>query len=366
MQGMKKSPCPCLRSALRGIGALFSRAGGAPRWVKRSAALLALGMLGTLAFALRPAFVPDSAETLGERAPTVPARIRDARDTLPPLDIAYTWDLQAQPTGTLVMGAQEPDAFSLLREARWDIRLRQEGGVLTVSAAEPLFHAADSLCAVRARFSVKHAGRTLQRMPNGREHILYHIVLLCDVSVQPPFWQPAIRTLAMQELVLDPVDSAADLSPHPDPAHAYAPWVEGRPFPIQPVAGLPPYRLISSNSPSGLPERYCGSPRQRQLTRIVYTMADFVSSAQVRLLLPGLERSARELAGLLPEPGEPWPQCWGGEAAMARQLSQRLAPVLSYLQENDCFGSQALADFINGEDFGKLFGGTLREERAEQ
>ncbi len=335
------------------------------KWAKRSLVILTLGVLGTVAFALRPAFIPDASEAVGGATQSVPARIRDARDALAPLDIRYTWDLRAHPSGTLVMGAQEPDAFALLREARWPIRLRQQGGTLTVEAGEPVFQAADGLSSVRTRFHVLHAGRGLQRMPNGRDHILYHVVLICDVSVQPPFWQPAQRTLAMQELVLDLVDGAVDLDPTPQAGFTRAPWVKGRPFPMQPVGALPPCRLISSGAPTGLPERYCGSPRQRQLTRLVYTMADLVDGGQVRFLMPGLRRGARELVELLPEPAAPWPQCWGSEAAMAEQLSQRMVPVLEYLEEHDCFGSQELADFINGEDFGRLFGGTVEGAQGE-
>ncbi len=353
MQGMKKRLFSHLRALITKPRQTTRRG---KKWVRRSAVILTLGAVGTFAFALRPAFVPDSATLATEAVQHIPARLRDARDSLAPMDIAYSWDMLAHPSGTIILGDLEPDAFSQLREARWNIRLRQEGGQLSVHAEAPVFHAQDARCAVHTRFHAAPGERTLQRMPNGRDHILYHVQLMCEVRIELPFWQPGIRSIALQQLVIDPVDGAVDISTTPNLLPALKAWHDGRPANASGPATSPPRRLIRSAQPSGLPERYCGSPRQQQLTRIVYSLADMVDGGQVRRLLPGVKRSARELAELLPEPAAPWPQCWGDEADMAQQLARRLTPVLVTMQENACFGSQELADFINGEDFGLLFG----------
>ncbi len=213
MQGMKKRLFSHLRALITKPRQTTRRG---KKWVRRSAVILTLGAVGTFAFALRPAFVPDSATLATEAVQHIPARLRDARDSLAPMDIAYSWDMLAHPSGTIILGDLEPDAFSQLREARWNIRLRQEGGQLSVHAEAPVFHAQDARCAVHTRFHAAPGERTLQRMPNGRDHILYHVQLMCEVRIELPFWQPGIRSIALQQLVIDPVDGAVDISTTPN------------------------------------------------------------------------------------------------------------------------------------------------------
>lgn len=57
----------------------------------------------------------------------------------------------------------------------------------------------------------------------------------------------------------------------------------------------------------------------------------------------------------------PWPQNWGDDREAAEEVHRAVIPTLLYLQEKDCHNSADLADFINGEAFGRIFGESFRD-----
>lgn len=275
-----------------------------------------------------------SSPSVGETKPPE----QDGAIPPPQLDFIYTWDLHHSPTHTVLTGDLEPDAFSLLEKALWPIHIQTFGSGYSLQGDEITWHARHALNRVITRTSITHQGSWVRRMPSGRLHQQHLAILSCQVEVHPLLFGKPIVTEAQQTLLIDGMDGCIDLVPMKKQA-----------------AGKPRLSIIST-IPSGLPERYAGTATEREMQRILDTLACIRTTALAKDCVPWLLLHTRELVTSQENPTASWPHCWGAAADMAQRLSYRVIPTLIYLQENNCFGSQELADYINSPLFSKLFG----------
>lgn len=308
------------------------------KWHKRTLAVLAVGSLGTLAFALRPAWFPDAATPA-----TLPPAEQQRLDE--PCVLDYAWDMKDSPGITVYRITGQEDAFSLLREAVWHIRLAAEDGQVRVTADAPVLRAAEPFCRVETEYALRKEGEATVRMPRGSLHTVRTYELRCAVTVQRPFWQLPVRTEAVQCLRVDFEEGTAD-------------YIEPKP---EGQGGGRSVRSVSRSAP--LPAKYDGTETERGLQRICYLLADVREPARaeaVGRLLPAY--AARLLAYAATE--ATWPACWGPAQDTACRCSAMLQPTLRYFREHDCFGSEKLAEFLRSPEFVRLFGSPDEEENT--
>ena len=113
-------------------------------------------------------------------------------------------------------------------------------------------------------------------------------------------------------------------------------------------------------APTGLPERFCGTPTEKELLRYLFYLAMVEDSGTAAALLPGLKRRGQNLVDSMSDSTLPWPQCWKSGEETARELSRRVRPLLQHMQDNNCYNSAELAEFINGPIFSRIFGPPAR------
>lgn len=129
------------------------------RWHKRTLCILVLGVAGLVALAYRPAFCRDCAEKN--------KFLRDAvselskHDNAQGINLHYTWHLTKHPNGTLLMGDTQPDAFSMLQHATWDIDIRTQNGKIEATCNTPVLHAQDSTHLVKTEYRAYFTRPTL-------------------------------------------------------------------------------------------------------------------------------------------------------------------------------------------------------------
>lgn len=174
-----------------------------------------------------------------------------------------------------------------------------------------------------------------RRQPNGKRHMLRHILLSCE-QVRAD----ASRTVYLQQLEVDTTLGSIDPIPCQTPARYAKLYAQD----------------ISSLAPTELPEKINGSPLRRDMLRLLYALAAIDTPEVAKIAAAELSAYAWQLAGKAPMPRSPWPHCWGEAADDAREIAQRLTPTLVYLQENDCFESGELAAFINSPVFSRIYG----------
>lgn len=308
------------------------------RWHKRTVAVLALGAVGFAALALRPALVadkqladalsrdemalaPDQAAAAGQRA------------------LCYRMGTARCPGITLMESSDGVRGFSeLLQDAVWVIDARVRDGKLMISAPPPLLHAKSSLCRVISSSSVSIRGTHRVRMPDGKTHVKYVVALRLRAEIQPSFWAASHVSEMAQVLLIDPVAGTMDyLNPEP-----YFPVAAGE-LTVVPADGE-------------LPQRYSGSATRQEMLRMLDLLASVTNGRMADAAGMTLAARADNFVALMAEADAAWPECWGTDAATARELHEAVVPTLLFLQRNACFDSQALADFINSEDFGRIFG----------
>lgn len=289
----------------------------------------------TAGLGLRPAWEQGQIKDYTDPAPLrLPELSR--QDTM---SLRYRWQLAENPSHTLLLG--DAETLTLLQAAQpWEISAEFAGGELRLHSVPPQLAAKDTCVKTDARFYVKQAGTSVLYLPSGTAHTQYHITMAAEITLTPCFWQQPRHLILMQQMVLDPVDKAADLVTPAVPAA---------------LAHLPAQQVISGRA-AALPARFCGSTAEQELERFLFLMAALRSAEDTETRLPMLRRKAQEMAELYTNPDLPWPDCWGRAADKARQNAQRVIPVLQRLQEEDCYGSAELADFINGPLFTRLFG----------
>jgi len=323
------------------------------KWQERTLFIVGLGIVGVLALALRPAFHADKADNLSD-----PGNLKHALnpqfDSPQNFSCDYVWDFSNHPSGTVLMGDLKPDAFSLLKGAKWKLRLEVQGNEVKLSHDKPVFHADSPLSQVKAKYLAMFRFPPICRqMPNGDMHMEYNFLIVCEATVTPPFWGKPVHTVAAQNLMVDVTDGCADIS---TPSY---------------FAGGGEQKVIENGSTPDLPRRFCGSPVEQGLTRILYNFSDIRSNIAAAYQTKHLKQLAQKLISAHADAGKAWPDCWGTDAEAARNLAPKVLPTLLRLQENECYNCRELADFINSPDFSLLFGDSfgdmpLPEERVQK
>lgn len=302
--------------------------------------LLLLASLIVLFFALRPTISDDEMVDVSDAA-KLSFELQDEREKAGLLDFEYEWELNHAPNNTLILNSGTEDAFALLQPASWKISCRLQEGKCILRTAPPLLRAKDSSCQVRSRYLAEFSAPFVQRHPDGTMHPVRIANLVCEVWIYRPFFQKPLHAFAIQEIKLDIIDGSADI--------------------IRPIAALMTakgmkHHFVANTYDANLPSRYCGTERERIITRILFSLASIDSKALADTCTPEIVKLAQQIQGLQIHPDAPWPDCWGDDAPIARQAARRIIPTLVRMQENDCYGNQELIDFINSESFSRIFG----------
>lgn len=314
------------------------------RWHKRTLLVLVLGAAGFIALAMRPALVPDEVEQqdAGLNIP-LPSDQAEAADKLA---VSYRWDLADSPGITL---SSSPDGVNLFRErlrrAEWRIGFVVRDGSLLINAETPLLHAVDRSCLVQTQSRLALRSRYRVRMPDGSFHDKYAIELAIAARLTPSFWGKTLNSSLHQLLLVDPV--AGTFDPMDPSAYLFVPS-EGA-------------ELTRAPGAPELPARYSGSFRRQQMLRLLDLLASITDARTADAAAPVLQSRAEQLVQLCADAQAPWPQNWGDDREAAEEVHRAVIPTLLYLQEKDCHNSADLADFINGEAFGLIFGESFRD-----
>ncbi len=309
------------------------------RWHKRTACILVLGVLGVSALAYRPALIEDSAGK-SKHAMATPATFLTEHDDAQGINLHYTWDLGNHPVGTMLTGDLQPDAFSLLQPARWEIDIYTEHGELKANYTTPVLKAKDTTCAVQTEYGVYFGIPTLHYLPNGNMVAEHPLHLVCHVCITPPFWQKPICTTAGQILLLNPTLGSVDTE--------------------EPLSLSKSQKIITEGPTADIPARYYGTEREKAVQYLLYEFADAAYHADLDRLRNFFHR-AEQYTGQHTTADKEWPACWEEAAAQAERAAQLVEVTLTHLQENNCYDLQELADFINGPVFARIFGNQLKK-----
>lgn len=252
----------------------------------------------------------------------------------------YRWNLRDCPTHTEILGNLEPEALEQVDgDAVWAIELTAENGKLTLKTELPALQSTSPFCKINARFCITEKPPVPLRMPNTTVHPQRHFILACELSAEYGFGFSQ-QTYYLQEMVVDLTDGSADLQQ----------------VSIPPSLSKLPRHHVQRGANSGLPERFCGTPTEKELLHYLFYLAMIEDSGTASALLPGLKRRGNLLVEKLSSKDKPWPECWGSGADTARELSRRVRPLLQHMQENNCYNSAPLAEYINGTTFSRIFG----------
>lgn len=306
------------------------------KWQWRTIIVLALGAVGFVALGYRPALSPDEAKSISS-TPLVVA-LEDEGERTADWGFSYTWDLAQSPGYTVREGDAEPSAFSLLKEPRWEISVEARKGDLTIKAPAPLLQAQAPTSQVMTKTRVWPLGTYLLRTADGSMHVKRMLMLSCQARIMPSWWGKITTTSLLQVIMLDITDGTADLL---NPQNMGL-GTKGE--------------LLLSMAPSGLPARYNGSACRRELLMLHDALCSVTSPLEARQVAEHLKIQGQRLVTQYAVPEMEWPRNWGTDAETAEEIHKSIIPTLQFLQEQDCFGSQELADFINGPVFGAIFG----------
>ncbi len=311
------------------------------KWHKRTLIVLALGMLGTVALGLRPALSPDEVQEIRHFSTEMPLP-----DRLKESSFAFTHTIQLQnPHRGTWYAAGQQSVHPQLTQAEWPVEVRCEGGKLLVSAPPPPLHS--KWAQLRATWVVGIGDVSYVRRPNGSNHAEYQLHISCNIERTPCFWQKPQQEMFVQFITIDVEDEAADMGTAML-ADATSPFFSQ----FSPGTDGPAPQL---------PARYCESPISNALLRMLHTLAACTPETHEQLT-PRLVNGAARLAQFATQ--APWPECWGTSADMARTIAYRVGPTLEYIADQECFGNQQLADFINGENFSRIFGDKFTDSKS--
>lgn len=308
------------------------------KWHWRTIFVLTLGAIGIVALGLRPALLPDDVHNgyhamLGSASMPLPANL--AKSTFA---FTHTVSLNKPHRGTWFRNGNTALCEQLLAKD-WSVSVSCQNGRLTVQAPPPEVQAEKGHLQVQSFVGIL-PGQSVRR-PNGSMHTEYELHVFFAAEYTPCFWQEKQYLQWVQVLTVDVQDEAADLA-----------------LPILTDTNSPFFTLYSMSTDGPTPElpaRYCNSPVENAMLRLVHTLAACTEDTHAALT-PRLVSGTAALAALARKNNEPWPNCWGAAANTAQELAYRLGPTLIYLAENNCFSNQQLADYINSEDFGCIFG----------
>lgn len=311
------------------------------KWHKRTLFVLALGLLGTVAVAYRPALTPDEVQEIKhfEQEVALPEHLSDST-----FAFTHTIQLHNPQKGTWYAGGLQ-EVHKQLTPAEWPIEVRCENGKLKVLAPPPALSA--PLAHLKATWVVGIGDVSRVRRPNGRLHTEYQLHISCNLEHTPSLWRPKQREMFVQFITVDVEDKAADMGT--------ALLAET----VGPFFGQ--FRMSTTGPEPQLPARYCESALSNAMLRLLHTLAACTPDTHEQLT-PRLINGAAQLSRFATD--APWPECWGHSDEMARTIAYRLGPVLEYLAEKECFGNQQLADFINGEHFARIFGESFVDAKS--
>lgn len=297
-------------------------------------------VLVVLGIAVRPILGEDKATdtSVSECLKLLPTEEREKGGLL---SFDYNWELTNSPNHTLLLTQDGTDIFSLIQPATWKISCHKQGDHYTLQTTPPLIHAKNSSYRVHTHYLAEFGPSFKQRHPDGSLHPVHTINLVCELWIYRPFFQKPLHAFAIQEIKLDFIDGSADLIP------PYSALLASR--------GMQ-HRFVKNGQDAALPGRYCGSDCERLFTRLLFMLASIDHSSFALSSTPDIISTAQNLLKLQTDTTAPWPNCWGEDAIIAKQVARRIIPTLVRFQENDCYNHQALTDFINGPDFGRIFG----------
>ena len=313
------------------------------RWHRRTLIVLALGALGTVALGLRPALTPNEVSVISRAGNAVPLP-----EHLHGRNFSFTHVIKpGQPHKGTWFAGNSAEALSRLQATDWRVTVSCKEGKLVVETAPVEMSA--SMAQVRGELFTGISYVSKVRRPNGRTHTEYQLDISCYAEITPCFWQEKQRVHWLQFITIDVDDEAADM---------------GTPLLVEiPQSFTEKFTLSSEGPEPALPARYCYSPAENALLRLLHTIAactEHTHSLLTHRLISGSRQLAR-FAG-----SAPWPKNWGKAQDMAQTIAYRVGPTLEYLAENDCFGNQQLADYINGEDFAAIFGENFRHAKNSE
>lgn len=310
------------------------------KWHKRTLVILFLGALGTVAIGLRPAWQQDEVKVIHPFSTVcdLPLHLQNSN-----FSFTHSISLLAPQRGSW-FDTQSRGIEAQIQGGNWDIRVVCKDGKLTVLAPPAELSAADGHLRVVSFAGIGEAREV--RTPNGNIHTEYLMHVSCYAEYTPSFWREPQRSYWVQFITIDVEDESADM---------------GTPLWAPPNADFLRRFRMSTNGPDAmLPARYCNAPLENAMLRLTRTLAactEETHAAYTPTLISGAEQMCRFATD------SPWPDCWGAHAQTARDLSYRLGPTLVYLQQNACFGNADLADFINSENFARIFGKDFSEAR---
>lgn len=308
------------------------------KWQEYALFILGLGIVGALTLALKPTFLSNEVMDLSKESPTVPI-IREI-DQRSSWSCDYTWDLAKSPDNTLLLGDQE--ILSQIIPMEWKLRIDVKDNQLSVSYDTPEARAESPFCQTKTIYHVAWDPFPISRTtPNGSIHGEHRLHLMCEIIITPSFWGNPIHSVFVQELSIDVTDGTADLV-----RPSISPVLE------QQLGSV----LITDGIEPDLPRRYCGSPAEQGLLKLLYQFSDIDQEHIAEKATPILKKQAEKLVNDHAQADLPWPECWGDAADMAKQVSRRATTTLIRLQQQECYKNQELADFINSPLFARVFG----------
>ncbi len=314
------------------------------KWHKRTLLILTLGALGTVALGLRPMLTPDELEVITpfHHEIQLPQHLKTSN-----FSFSHTVNPASPQRGTWFMDGNTA-THQLLDNAEWDVDVRCENGVMRVVTTPPALHARNAH--VRAVcFAGIGDGAGGIRRPSGRLHTEYLLHVSCMVEYTPCFWQPTQRAQWVQFITIDVDDEAADMG-------TGLLTDTDNPF-------FSKFTMSQEGDAPVLPARYCNTPVENALLRLLHTLAACTEDTH-DLLTPRLVAGAKLLARHATD--APWPDCWGNAAGTARDLAYRVGPTLEYLNEHACFGNEQLIKFVNSADFSRIFGEDFSESKNSE
>ncbi|MBE6418875.1 MAG: hypothetical protein E7031_01960 [Akkermansiaceae bacterium] len=310
------------------------------KWHKRTLCILALGIVGLMALAYRTAFEEDTAEH--PEYYQTPSTKLSRHDGSNDIRFEYRWQLNKSPRGTVLRGCLQPDAFSIIQPAEWNIKVYTQDGQLRADVDTPVLHATDTTQKVETVYYAYFSAPTLYYSPNGTLVAEHSLHLCCDVTITPAWWRTPIHTRAEQIIRINPTLGCADLVCH---TQKNANGSE---------------KIVLDAEEAKLPARFCGTKREQILQFLLYEFADAAQSAD-SARLQQFYQCAQSYTEQLTTPDKAWPDCWEEASAQARRGAQLIEPTLAIIQNNNCYNMQELADFINGPIFARIFGNQLKK-----
>lgn len=269
-----------------------------------------------------------------------------------PFEVRFKWAL-SEPVNYMRVLGQGEVTETALPDINYspEVRLSARNGHLAAqiihTAQRPSMqngmnvqYSAEQLLALKQRtpvWRVEPVCHFTRRQPNGKRHLIRHILLSCE---KPGHDEQTPPTVFLQQFEIDIALGSVDPIPCSTPERYRA----------------LPARDYQSLAPTTLPAKINGGPLRQDMLRLLYGMASIDTPGAAQALTSRLTNLAWQLVNKVPAPEKPWPSCWGEAEEDARSIALALTPTLVYLQENDCFKCAPLASFINSIVFGRIFG----------